>query len=137
MFEDIEKFIGERMRDNCMFSFPDMTGQDYRLPAVDLREEENRYVLSAELPGLAKEDVSIEVSEGVLDLSAVKERSNEETDEGYVRRERGSKQYRRRLALPEDIDAEAIEAKLSDGVLELVLPKKKVAEPARKKVNVQ
>ncbi|MFA5312261.1 MAG: Hsp20/alpha crystallin family protein [Methanomassiliicoccales archaeon] len=137
MFEDLEKFIGERMLDSNMFYFPDAANQGYRVPAIDLRDEGNRYVLSAELPGLTKEDVSVEIIDGVLEISAVKECSKEEKDEGYVRRERGSMQYHRRYDLPEDVDADAIEAKLSDGVLELALPKLKVAEPAKKKVNVQ
>jgi HSP20 family protein len=73
----------------------------------------------------------------VLEIAAAKESSKEEEHEGYLRKERGSMQYRRRLALPDNVNADAIEAKLNDGVLELMLPKVKVEEPAKKKVDIR
>jgi len=131
LFEDLEKLLG-----HDMFVFPGAMEKEFRVPAIDLKEEESRYVLTAELPGLTKEDVSIEVGDGVLEISASKESSKEESDEGYIRRERGSMHFERRMMLPEDVDSDAIEAKLNDGVLELVVPKVKVAEPAKKKVDI-
>ena len=80
-------------------------------------------MVSVELPGMAKEDVSIEVGDGVLEITAKKERDSEEKGEGYLRRERGAMCFHRRLTLPEDVDPQTIEAKLAEGVLEVRLPK--------------
>jgi HSP20 family protein len=108
----------------------------HRVPAVDVREEEDQYVVNAELPGMTKEDVSIEVGDGVLEITAKKEQEREEKGEGYLRRERGAMCFHRRLTLPEDVDPQTIEAKLAEGVLEVRLPKVEKGS-ARKKVEVQ
>ena len=134
MFEEMERFLNERPRDRPWF--PGMMRPSHRVPAVDVREEEDRYVISAELPGMTKEDVSIEVGDGALDITAKKDREMEEKGEGYLRRERGAMYFHRRLTLPEDVDAQTIEAKLTDGVLEVRLPKVERGSE-RKKVEVQ
>ena len=134
MFEEMERFMNDRGRDRLWF--PAMMRPSHRVPAVDVREEEDQYVVSAELPGMAKEDVSIEVGDGVLEITAKKEQDREEKGEGYLRRERGAMCFQRRLTLPEDVDPQAIEAKLAEGVLEVRLPKVEKGSD-RKKVEVQ
>jgi len=107
-----------------------------RMPRVDVRDEGERYVVEAELPGMSKEDVDIEVGDGYLLLKAERERSEEEKREGYLRRERGYQSFYRRISLPEDADPEGIGARLNNGVLVMTLPKREGAR-GRRKVNIE
>lgn len=136
VFEEMERFLNHRGWDMDRVWWPNMMGS-VRVPAMDVKEEEERYVLTADLPGMSKEDVNIEVGEGVIEILAKKEQETEESREGYLRKERGSMYFHRRLVLPEDVDSEHIEAKLNEGVLELQLPKLVKSGPAKKKVDVQ
>ena len=97
-----------------------------RTPALktDIRETENAYILEADLPGFAREDVRAEIKNGYLTIRA--ERSSESKNEGesYLRRERTSGIFTRTFDL-EGIDAEAITASFKNGVLTMELPKAK------------
>jgi HSP20 family molecular chaperone IbpA len=108
-----------------------------RMPSIDIREMEDNYQVEAELPGIAKEDIEIQIAEGSLEIKAESEREEEEEKEGYIRKERGRTSFYRRLTLPEDIDEEGIAAKMTNGVLTITLPKVKVEEPSKKKVEVE
>ena len=100
-----------------------------RTPALktDIRETENAYILEADLPGFAREDVRAEIKNGYLTIRA--ERSSESKNEGesYLRRERTSGVFTRTFDL-EGIDAEAITASFKNGVLTMELPKAKEKE---------
>jgi HSP20 family protein len=89
-----------------------------------------------DLPGLSKEDVEVMVGEGVIDITAKREERSEESDEGYIRRERGFVSFHRRLDLPEDASNDKLEAKLEDGVLRIRVNKMKQETEKRKKVEV-
>ena len=97
-----------------------------RIPALktDIRETENAYILEADLPGFAREDIRAEIKNGYLTIRA--ERSSESKNEGenYLRRERTSGVFTRTFDL-EGIDAEAITASFKNGVLTMELPKAK------------
>lgn len=107
-----------------------------RVPAVDVREEDGRYIVEAELPGLKREDVSIELGEGTLYIKAHKEEQTEERREGYLRRERGTTSFYRRLALPADADHDNISAKLEDGVLRVAIPRVSVPPEPHRRIDV-
>lgn len=132
----------ERMMDRFREDFdyplwPSMITAPLRFPAVDVKDEGDRYTLEADLPGVAKEDVTVLIGDGVLDISAERKRETEEEKEGYVRKERGYYSFHRRLSLPEDAKEE-VEAKLEDGVLRLTIPKKQVPEgEGKRKVEVK
>lgn len=100
-------------------------------PAVDIKEEEDRFVIYADLPGVDPEDIEITMEQGVLTLKG--ERSEETTKEreGYKRVERVNGSFYRRFSLPDIADAERIEAKGKNGVLEITLPKQEKAKPKR------
>jgi len=134
MFEEMERLLNDKGRDRLWF--PGMMRPAHRVPMVDVREDEDHYLVSAELPGMTKEDVSIEVGDGALEITAKKDQESEGRGEGYLRRERGAMYFHRRLTLPEDVDAQTIEAKLADGVLEVRLPKVERGSE-RKRVEVQ
>ena len=100
-------------------------------PAVDIKEEEDRFVIYADLPGVDPDDIEITMEQGVLTLKG--ERSEETTKEreGYKRVERVNGSFYRRFSLPDIADAERIEAKGKNGVLEITLPKQEKAKPKR------
>ena len=112
----------------------DVETSDWR-PAVDIREEENRYVIHADIPGVEAKDIDITMENGILSIKG--ERKDETRDErnGYKRVERVRGTFYRRFSLPDTADAERIEARSKDGVLEIVLPKHEKVQPRRITVN--
>ncbi|MDX1518976.1 MAG: Hsp20/alpha crystallin family protein [Gammaproteobacteria bacterium] len=101
-------------------------------PAVDIREEDDRFVIHADLPGVDPKDIEITMDNGVLSLKG--ERSvekNEEDSKGYTRIERAHGTFYRRFSLPDTADADRIEAKGKNGVLEITLPKLEQKQPKR------
>ena len=104
-------------------------------PAIDLVEEDERYVLRADLPGLGEQDVKIEVEDGVLTISGERVSSHDEKGQGYRRVERASGRFQRSLGLPKGVDAEAIEASFEQGVLEVHIPKPQESKPRRVEIK--
>jgi HSP20 family protein len=105
------------------------------IPAVDVREEKDRFVVQADLPGVAPADIEVTAEKGILTLRG--ERKSEKRDEsvGYERIERVSGSFTRRFALPENVQADAIKARFAHGVLEVSIPKQPVV--AAKRVVVE
>jgi HSP20 family protein len=101
------------------------------LPAMDLVESGENLVLRADLPGMKRDDVEIEVKENVLTIAGERRTDNEEKADGYYRVERASGRFSRSLTLPEGIDADAITADFTDGVLEVRIPKPEERKPHR------
>lgn len=100
-----------------------------RTPAVDVREEEDRYVLEAELPGLNEKDVDVKVEENLLSISSAKTEEKEEKRDGYLMRERRSSSFQRSFVLPRDVDKDNIHARFRNGLLILDLQKKPEVKP--------
>ncbi|MFW5995671.1 MAG: Hsp20/alpha crystallin family protein [Halanaerobiaceae bacterium] len=97
---------------------------------TDIKETEEAYIIEAELAGMSKDDINIEVDEdNYLTIMARNEEVHEEGDDSYIRRERSRGHYARRFYL-ENVNEEEIEANYDNGILEVVLPKK---EPTRAK----
>jgi HSP20 family protein len=101
------------------------------IPAMDLVETADHFVLRADLPGLKQEDVKIEVEDGTLLLSGERARDPREGQDGYFRLERPYGAFSRTLTLPKGVDADAITASFADGVLEVAIPKPEQAKPRR------
>ena len=115
----------------------DDTASAERMPAMDITEKGNHYLIHAEMPGLNKEDIAIEVHDGVLSLRGEHQEESEEKQEGKViRRERRVGRYVRSLTVGDTINEDAIEASYKDGVLTVKLPKKVAPEPKKIQVNV-
>jgi len=122
--------------------FPALTDDESRVvgshwsPAVDIKEEDERFVIRADIPGVAPEDIEISMEEGVLTIKGERKHESEEEKEGYHRIEREHGTFMRRFTLPKNVDAEQIAATSKDGVVELTLPKaEKTAEPKRIEVH--
>ncbi|RLK51437.1 heat shock protein Hsp20 [Alkalispirillum mobile] len=101
------------------------------LPAVDISEDEKAYHIHADLPGVAPEDIEISMDQGVLAIKGSRESESTESEQGWKRVERARGTFYRRFSLPESVDAENIEARSRNGVLEVTVPKK-VAPPAQR-----
>lgn len=105
------------------------------MPAVDIREEKDRFVLHADVPGVDPKDIEITMENGTLTVRG--ERTSESKDErnGYRRVERVAGQFFRRFVLPDSADADAISAQSKNGVLEVVIPKQEKVQPRRIQVK--
>ncbi len=100
-------------------------------PVCDISREENRYVLSFDLPGVRQEDISLEITEDQLIVSGVRSSEKHEKEEGREMHERTAGSYYRAFALPSEIQKEQITANYENGVLQVILPHT-VALSARK-----
>ena len=105
-------------------------------PAVDIREEPNRFVILADLPGVDPKDIEITMDKGVLTIKGERVSEKEEAKEGYQRVERMHGTFYRRFSLPDTADAEHIEAHGRNGVLEIVLPKHADVQPRKISVKI-
>ncbi len=105
------------------------------VPAVDIREEENRYVIHADVPGVKAEDIEVNMEDGVLSIKGERQKETKEEREGYKRVERVRGSFYRRFSMPDTADADGISAKCTDGVLEIVIPKQAKVLP--KRIQVQ
>jgi len=138
MIREMERMMGEITKDVDYPEWRPIAAAMSRYPAVDVMDQGDKYLVKADLPGLTKEDVDVMVGVGILEISAKKEESIEETGkEGYIRRERGRITYHRRLVLPDDADDESVEAKLEEGVLIVQVSKKPSEAEKKKKVEVK
>lgn len=104
-------------------------------PAVDIHETDDGYVLKAELPGVSKDDVSIDVHQNTLTLRGERKYESAVKDERYHRVERAYGTFQRSFVLPAMVDQEHVQATFKDGVLELHLPKSEAAKPKRIAIN--
>ncbi len=110
-------------------------GEAHR-PRVDLRDTGQEFVVTAEMPGVSKDDIEITVTPETLELRATATRERNEETEDFVFRERAYSELARTISLPAEVRPEAAEASLRDGVLEVRLPKKETTAPASKPVKV-
>lgn len=106
-------------------------------PAVDIYETDESIVLKAEIPGIDKKEVSIEVKDNMLILKGERKFEKEIKEENYHRMERAYGAFQRTFTLPNIIEKENVKAKYKDGILEITLPKVKEAKPKHMKVEVQ
>jgi len=106
------------------------------IPAMDLVEEEDHFVLSADLPGVDEDDISVELEDNVLSISGQRRSQREKRREGYYRIERAAGKFSRSLTLPEGIDPDGIQASFEKGVLVVRVPKPEERKPRRVAINV-
>ena len=105
------------------------------IPPVDIREEKERFVVQADLPGVKPDDIEVTAEKGILTLRGERKIEKVEKDAGYERTERVAGSFTRRFALPENVQADAIKAKFTHGVLEVEIPKQPVVPAKRVKVE--
>jgi HSP20 family protein len=115
------------------------SGRTMNVPAVNITERKDDYMVSLAAPGLKKEDFKINLEVNMLTISSEKEEKNEEKDEKYTRQEYSYSSFERSFTLPDEVNQDKIDAHYEDGVLNLVLPKKEEAKrmAISKKITVK
>jgi HSP20 family protein len=114
------------------------SGLDMSSPRVNIVEEEKSYCVTADLPGVPKENIDVSIDGGVLTIKAHSESETKEEKEGQIiRHERHEGKYLRRLALGNNVTSKNIDAKLKDGVLTIHVPKVEASVPSSVKIAVQ
>lgn len=106
------------------------------MPAVDIYEDAESFLIKVELPEVSKENVKVSLDDNKLSLSGERKVEHEDKREGYHRVERSYGQFYRSFTLPPNVNAEAINAQFKDGVLRLTLPKKEEAKPKQIDVKI-
>lgn len=106
------------------------------IPAMDLVETQDDFVLRADLPGLSESDVNIELEDNVLTISGHRKAEHQENKEGYYRVERSWGSFSRSLTLPEGVNPEAVKASFDRGVLEVRIPKPEQRKPRKVAISV-
>ncbi|MEA2053121.1 MAG: Hsp20/alpha crystallin family protein [Euryarchaeota archaeon] len=104
-------------------------------PFVDVIDKADKVVVAADIPGVEKEDLSVNISGDRLEVSAERKKEAEEKKEGYIRRERTYTSYYRAIPLPAEVDADMADATFENGVLEITMPKVKAIE--KKKIEIK
>jgi HSP20 family protein len=104
-------------------------------PAVDMFEKDDKVVIKAELPGLDKKDISLDLKNGVLTLKGERKHENEVKEENYYRREMSCGKFIRSFTLPGDVDADKIKAEFQNGLLTVEVPKPEEHKPKQIQVN--
>jgi HSP20 family protein len=137
-FENVEnrlsKFLGWPLRHR------DGGKEDLALmewsPAVDIIEDENEFVIKAELPQIKREDVKVSVENGELNISGERKFEKEEKDKKYHRVERAYGCFHRSFSLPPEVNSERVKADFKDGLLCVHLPKDKSRAPGAVQIEV-
>jgi HSP20 family protein len=124
-FRELEKFEKEFFATDRAYGF-----------RTDVKELEDRFILEAELPGFKKDEINVEVHEGKLTISAERSKESCETDGAFIHKERTSGTYMRSFDLSL-VDEAEIKASYTDGILTLVLPKKKEEVPQKRKLEIE
>ena len=105
------------------------------VPAVDIQEEEDRFLIRADVPGVDASELEITMEKGVLSLQGSRETRAETDQDGIRRTERSYGRFKRSFSLPDTADAEGISADYRNGVLEISIPKRANAAPRRIEVK--
>ena len=106
-------------------------------PSVNIAENEDGYLLTAELPGVNKEDIDIDLKDNTLTLKGEKKAEKKEEKENYIRVERSYGKFKRSFYVSDDIDVSKVDANFKDGILRVKLVKKEEAKPKQIKVEVK
>jgi HSP20 family protein len=118
---------------NTVFDGPAPSGAAMRrwMPAMDLVESDDHFVLRADLPGMSEDDVNIELEDSTLTISGERKSEHEAKNEGFYRVERATGAFSRSLTLPKGVDPESVTARFDRGVLEVRIPKPAERKPRR------
>lgn len=106
------------------------------IPKVDIKEEDKRFVILADIPGVDPKDIEVTMENGLLAIKGERASESTEEREGYKRIERSRGSFYRRFSMPDTADAEKISDHGKNGVLEIVIPKHKRLQPRKISVKV-
>ena len=142
-FNPIRDIFSLRNRNNNIFDdlfYPNRRGDEKLTmwnwkPVVDIYDNEDKFVINAELPGVDKKDIVIDVKDRLLTLKGERSSEKEVKEDKYHRRERAYGSFERVFTLPAEIDPDQIKADYKDGILKIDIPKPEVQKPKQITVN--
>jgi HSP20 family protein len=136
MFDDFRTDLGSLFW-SPLRRFP-VALSEFRTPSTDIADHGDKYEVCAEMPGIPKDDINIEVTPNSIEISAEHQESQEEEKKNWLRRERSSMSYYRNFELPEEIKSDKVDAEFKDGILTVMLPKvKPKPKHTSKKVKIK
>lgn len=118
------------------FAFPAWPKQSQVRTAIDLEETDKDYVVTAEVPGIHADDLSLSVADGYLTLKGERKQDVTEEKGGFTRRERSYGSFQRVIAMPETADLDFAKAEVSNGVLKVTVPKKELPKIEAKRIEI-
>jgi HSP20 family protein len=130
-----ENFLGRRLRPFWPERWP-AAGTEISTPAVDLYEEKDDIVVKAELPGMEKDNIEVNLTDNRLTIKGEKKQEQESKKENYYRSERSYGSFVRTLELPREVQTAKVKAAFKNGVLEIRLPKTEEAKKKETKVQI-
>lgn len=131
MFDRYTRAIGKPRNDR------QLTGADSDwTPRVDIQETEKDFVISAEIPGIGKDDVNVDIADGILTIKGERKQEKEEKGKIFHRIERSYGSFRRSFTLPDNVDENKIKASFKDGMLSLNIPKTPKTEPKAIEIKI-
>ena len=142
--EDIEHWMERFMDDMWRRPLPNLLGRDrwlpirplsIRMPSIDVYEEKDSVVVKAELPGMTKGDIEVNLEGENLTIKGEKKEDTEVKEDNYYRRERSYGSFLRTVALPSEVKQDEVKASFKDGILEIRMPKTEAAK--KKSVSVK
>ncbi len=111
--------------------------EGYYVPAIDVEETENEYIVKAELPGLKKDDIKISLREDSITISGERKKEKEEKGKTYHRVEMAYGKFVRTIQLPEEIQPDKAKAEYKNGILTVTLPKSEKAKPKEIEIEIK
>ncbi|MFT5207241.1 MAG: HSP20 family protein [Candidatus Omnitrophota bacterium] len=141
-FNELERFQKEMsgLYDTRLSNWPKVTlgnGNHVLALAVDVADQKDRVVVKADIPGIDKKDLDINVTQDVLTIKGEKKEVKDTNEKGLVRSERYYGSFQRTIELPAEVDSSKVTASYKDGVLEIMLPKKEEAQAKQAKIEVK
>jgi HSP20 family protein len=133
----MDDFFGRRMRPWWPERWLGAEREEITAPAVDVYEEKDEIVVKAELPGMDKSDIEVNLSDSQLTLKGEKKKEEKIEKENYFRSERSYGAFVRSVGLPTDVQADKVKASFKNGILEVRLPKTEEAKAKEIKVKVE
>ncbi len=135
IFEDLDRTLDQMLGRPSRIGFGRRTGD--RTPAIDMRDLGDKYQIEAEIPGIDKDDLEIELRDGNLVIEGESSKEIEDEGEDYLRKERGYRSFYRQLPVPEEVEQEDVSASLDQGILCIDLPKKEEETKQGKKIEIK
>lgn len=129
-FPVLSSWLDDIFNDNFEGGFPQNFNKGISLPAVNIKDNEDEFIVEMAIPGMTKEDFEVKVENQVLSISSETKTEKEDETENFTRREFGYSSFKRSFTLPKTVNSEKISANYVDGILKVVLPK---LEEAKKK----
>ena len=133
IFDDMDKMINNVFENDWNFSVRSKTNWSH---ADDVKESDNSFTLTADIPGLTKKEVKVNITDGILSISGERKFEDEKESGNYHYRERRYGSFSRTFNLPETVNDEDISASFKNGILSIELPKHEVVLPKEREIKI-